>query len=589
MEILQLSIKNFRGIKEGTINLNGHSLLIGGNNVGKSTICEAIDLIIGPERLSRFPVLNEHDFYKSQYLDNDSNQIFIEIKAILSSLTEDLIIKYKANLGFWDVENRVLLDSANVAEDTDKEGITRVLPVEFKGYYDKEEDEFKADTSFTIPIKEEEQPLDSFRRPDKRNFGFLFLRTLRTGSRALSMEKGSLLDVILRLKEDDKTEMWEKSLKALKNLEPPIHSLDQLSVILEQIENRISNFIKLNDADNKLGFFVSNLTREKLRSAITFFATSEYDDTLIPFYQLGTGAINTLVFSMLTFIADLKGNVIFAMEEPEIALPPHTQRRIIKYVLKDMEQAIFTSHSPYVIEQFSPENIVILSKSKDGIVKSKFLDLEGFKAKTFKGGIKHKYAEALLSKGVLLVEGRTEEEMFPAASDVLEQNDPDCLSLDIAGISVVNVDGDGNLLAHAKLFDSFGLDVYVFYDQQADDTLKTALDEISDHVCEIEYDCIERLLVEYIPVGRLQSFLDGVVERNDFPSHLKTQATSTLNDNDLKELLFEILSKRKGFGYAALLIYECDLSEIPQPISNFITQIVSAHKFIEKKPFEAES
>lgn len=270
MELLQLQVKNFRGIKEGTIDLNGHTLLIGGNNVGKSTICEAIDLILGPERLNRFPSLNEHDFYKSQYLDQDKNAVIIEIKAVLSALTEDLLTKYRRNLGFWDTESRTLLDSDNEAEDTDREGVIRVLPVSFIGYYDKEEDEFKAETFFTIPLKEEGQSLDSFRRSDKRNFGFLFLRTLRTGSRALSMEKGSLLDVILRLKEDDKTEMWENSLKSLKELDPSIHSLDQLSVILEQIENRVNNFVKLNESEDKLGFFVSNLTRENFEASLHF-------------------------------------------------------------------------------------------------------------------------------------------------------------------------------------------------------------------------------------------------------------------------------------------------------------------------------
>jgi putative ATP-dependent endonuclease of the OLD family len=40
-----------------------------------------------------------------------------------------------------------------------------------------------------------------------------------------------------------------------------------------------------------------------------------------------------LVFALLTLIADRKGNesVIFAMEEPEIALPPHTQRRVARF------------------------------------------------------------------------------------------------------------------------------------------------------------------------------------------------------------------------------------------------------------------
>ena len=41
--------------------------------------------------------------------------------------------------------------------------------------------------------------LKLFRKKDKRNCGFLYLRTLRTGSRALSLERGSLLDIILQM------------------------------------------------------------------------------------------------------------------------------------------------------------------------------------------------------------------------------------------------------------------------------------------------------------------------------------------------------------------------------------------------------
>jgi putative ATP-dependent endonuclease of the OLD family len=43
-----------------------------------------------------------------------------------------------------------------------------------------------------------------------------------------------------------------------------------------------------------------------------------------------------LAFALLTYIADLRGagSVIFAMEEPEIALPPHTQRRMVDFVSK---------------------------------------------------------------------------------------------------------------------------------------------------------------------------------------------------------------------------------------------------------------
>src|SRR6185369_10380623 len=136
---------------------------------------------------------------------------------------------------------------------------------------------------------------------------FLYLRTLRTGSRAFSLEKGSLLDVILKLQNDDRTKMWEQTLQSLRDLEPPIHNVAQLQPILEGVKERMNNFIKLNNTQHNLAFYASDLTREHLREVITFFATSEFDSNLVPFNHLGTGAINTFVFALLTFIADLKG------------------------------------------------------------------------------------------------------------------------------------------------------------------------------------------------------------------------------------------------------------------------------------------
>ena len=45
MKVKRLRITNFRGVKEADLSFDGHSLLVGGNNVGKSTVCEALDLV----------------------------------------------------------------------------------------------------------------------------------------------------------------------------------------------------------------------------------------------------------------------------------------------------------------------------------------------------------------------------------------------------------------------------------------------------------------------------------------------------------------------------------------------------------------
>jgi hypothetical protein len=59
--------KNFRGIKQANLFLPAHGVLSGDNNVGKTTILEALDLILGPDRLNRQPPVDEHDFFRGIY------------------------------------------------------------------------------------------------------------------------------------------------------------------------------------------------------------------------------------------------------------------------------------------------------------------------------------------------------------------------------------------------------------------------------------------------------------------------------------------------------------------------------------------
>ena len=68
MNICKIDISNFRGIKNTSILVSKNAVFVGDNNSGKSTLFEAVDLVMGPDRLSRSPVIDEHDFYDF-YLD----------------------------------------------------------------------------------------------------------------------------------------------------------------------------------------------------------------------------------------------------------------------------------------------------------------------------------------------------------------------------------------------------------------------------------------------------------------------------------------------------------------------------------------
>ena len=68
LKVCRLNIKNFRGIKTAAVLLPRHAVLIGDNNTGKTTLLEALDLVLGPDRLNRQPPIDEHDFFQGNYL-----------------------------------------------------------------------------------------------------------------------------------------------------------------------------------------------------------------------------------------------------------------------------------------------------------------------------------------------------------------------------------------------------------------------------------------------------------------------------------------------------------------------------------------
>ena len=60
-----------------------------GQQFGKSTVCEALDLVLGPERLFRRPVIDEHDFHCGRIWTLDGNPVEISIEAVLVDLSEE--------------------------------------------------------------------------------------------------------------------------------------------------------------------------------------------------------------------------------------------------------------------------------------------------------------------------------------------------------------------------------------------------------------------------------------------------------------------------------------------------------------------
>jgi putative ATP-dependent endonuclease of the OLD family len=56
---------------------------------GSRRSCVALDLGPGPERLARRPVIDEHDFFCGNYVDDAGKPIEIRITAVLTDMSEE--------------------------------------------------------------------------------------------------------------------------------------------------------------------------------------------------------------------------------------------------------------------------------------------------------------------------------------------------------------------------------------------------------------------------------------------------------------------------------------------------------------------
>ncbi|CCH74669.1 ATP-dependent endonuclease family protein [Nostocoides australiense Ben110] len=580
MLVRQLEIENFRGVASGQVLFTRNTLLVGGNNVGKSTICESLDLALGPERLNRRPSVDEHDFFASKYLREDGEPVLIKIRVVLTELSDEALRRFGGHLRRWNDDTCTFIDEGvDGADHADDDNVVWALPILFRARYDPEEDDFEADTFFDHPLEDpadldEEVAAslgagrDRFTRTHKRLCGFVFLRTLRTGSRALGLQRGSLLDTVLRLSNEGAAEMWMDTLKQMRELDPAVGDVSDLAEMRKQIRERLGAFVNLAPGADATAFFASDLTREHLREVVRLFIATGPSNHPVPFTRQGTGSINLLVFALLTMIAQLKGNktVVFAMEEPEIALPPHTQRRVIRFVRNEMGQTIVTSHSPYVIEQFDPEDIVMLGRESDGSLMGVPIDPAGVKLKSYRSQ-RRQFSEAILSRAVLVVEGQTEASIMPIVSSVLEASGNGYTHLDLAGVSIFTANGDGDVPRWGPIFRALGKTPFALYDQQ---TTPFGAEAQADLMAYEEHwespaNSIEDLLVTQVPVAVLRRFLDNVVERGDFPAH-QASYDATKPEAELPTIAGKVLKARKGdaWGYAAMLVEHCqDRSELP--------------------------
>jgi putative ATP-dependent endonuclease of OLD family len=180
----------------------------------------------------------------------------------------------------------------------------------------------------------------------------------------------------------------------------------------------------------------------------------------------------------------------------------------------------------------------------------------------------------MLGKGVIIVEGLTEFHALPVLARCLEAQDPSLNPLDLAGVSIFDAESDGPIPKFGKFFQTLGLKTFGFYDakqrtQDEKDKFAAVLDVNEEH----PYKGFEALLAAEIPITRLRSFLQDLLDSGVDAAHFGIPTALPKDATALRKLLTSVLASSKGAGWAARLLEQCDPNELPKTAVDFLKKV----------------
>ncbi|MGE5552251.1 MAG: ATP-dependent nuclease [Bacteroidota bacterium] len=413
MRIAQLNIKGFRGIMQATINFDDHTVLIGSNNSGKSTVIEAIALLFGRDRLVRH--LTEHDFFGSSPTNSDRILLvatIVDFPGNKPDQNSDWFRDGRAVPKWWnpisktiqvektqDIE--LLCAQIAFAARFDQE----TLSVEsIRYFYDDEtmEDPFDSEVITMVPGKLIND-IGIFLIPISR----IWERTISFGSelfRRLVTTLGGVPSQELITERD-----------RLRNPNNPLESSGELGRIVERINSELS---QLFPHRLSLQFRITATDSDALLGAIVPHY-QYHGSTSLPAGRHGTGLLSIQTMLLLMEFGRFRNQqgkgFLLAIEEPELHLPPGLQRRLLYRLHSVASQTITTSHSPGVAAFYPATKVRVLENNGGNLSARPLLEHElttdtpNCIRKLFRDN-RYDLVAALMQECVLIPEGRIDYE-----------------------------------------------------------------------------------------------------------------------------------------------------------------------------------
>lgn len=411
MQLKTLYIKGFRNFKEVTVNFNEHSLLIGANDVGKTNLIYALRLLLDRSFSDYDYELAESDFFAYE----ETHEIVIRV--YFEKIVEDCILARLPGK-ISDEGNLVIQYTATMLNGK----------VEYQFYCGKSDSE--------DDLKEIDSPF--YRK-------YLNLKYISSRREFWSYINKTKKELLLQAKGNRSTDIIEADDTLYSEIEQKLQEVDskipQLSYVKNATEhlNKELDKLSIHNREQQVVFDTASTDIDRVIQNVS--VTSKYGDKKLNIG--GEGRINQIYLSLWASqnqLTEISNEVsIICIEEPEAYLHPHQQREVAAYLGRTLQgQVILSSHSPYIVSEFSPNSIIRLYKQNthETSVASKGCSeviAEGIDDFGYRMSVIP--AEAFFSDCVILVEGPSEMVFYKTLAKQIG------IELDRLNISVLSVDG----------------------------------------------------------------------------------------------------------------------------------------------------
>jgi putative ATP-dependent endonuclease of the OLD family len=426
MHTVRLKISGFRGVSSADISLGKHSVLIGPNNSGKTTIVEALALLFGRDRLVRR--LTEHDFHGSA----PSEGTRISCVATVTGFSPNDPESHPAWFGLdKGVEKWFDPSSRTLSASQGTQHTELAVQIGFAARFDLDELEaetirFYVDDEATIgdPFAEGAH-LRTVHAKVLQELGFFLVPASRAWDRWISFSS-ELFRRLVTTRGDmpahavraERERLW--SPPAGSRLEEQPGLSDIVGAANEELRLLMASAPKL---QLRLTATDSNAV---LESVIPHFIHGMGPS--LPSQRHGTGLVSLQSLLLLMQFgkarAEAGKSFLLAVEEPELHIQPSQQKRLVNRLNALCDQTIVTTHSPLVAAMFpAPDTLFI--ETRAGILTAKpLLDPVPAQPTNHQQHLlfawRQKLVDALMHECALIPEGVSDVSWLEALQGALE-------------------------------------------------------------------------------------------------------------------------------------------------------------------------